>query len=146
MKPFTNLIFALSAFLFASCQSNSNYERVDSSEIDHDRLQFATSISKSILSAQKEGSFYLLNEEEATEKMVSGLDEALQKDSYQQIKSAFGDYQDLVFDHLKKPTDGTLYEMYRFKGIFNPQIEVEVRTVLDANGKLAGFFVKPWKE
>ena len=146
MKLFSNLIFALLAILFASCQSNSKYERVDSSEIDQARLQFATTISKSILSAQKEGGFYLLSEEEATEKMVSGFDETLQKESYKQIKSAFGDYQHIVFDHMKKPTDGTLYEMYRFKGKFNPRVKVEVRTVLDANGKLAGFFVKPWKE
>jgi hypothetical protein len=45
-----------------------------------------------------------------------------------------------------KPTDGTLFEIYRFRGKFNPGAEVEVRTVLDADGKLAGFFVKPWHD
>ena len=96
--------------------------------------------------SQKDGGFYALSEEEATEKMLPGLDESLQKKSYQQIKSAFGDYQDLSFNHMMKPIDGTLYEIYRFKGNFKSGVEVEIRTVLDAHGKLAGFFVKPWKE
>ena len=146
MKRLTNLTFALLAFLVASCQSDSKFIRVDNSEVDQTRLAFATTISKSILMSQKDRGFYALSEEEATEKMLPGLDESLQKKSYQQIKSAFGDYQDLSFNHMMKPIDGTLYEIYRFKGNFKSGVEVEIRTVLDAHGKLAGFFVKPWKE
>ena len=146
MKYLTSLTFALLAFSLASCQSDSKYIRVDDAEINKTNLDFATTISKKMLLAQKEGGFYALTEKEATEKMVAGLNESLQKQSYQQIKSAFGEFQDIRFNQLMKPTDGTLFEIYRFKGKFNPDAEVEVRTVLDANGKLAGFFVKPWKE
>ncbi len=55
-------------------------------EINKTNLDFATTISKKMLLAQKEGGFYALTEKEATEKMVAGLNESLQKQSYQQIE------------------------------------------------------------
>ena len=88
----------------------------------------------------------MLNSEEATEKMPSSLDESLQRKSYQQLKGALGDYQDLSLYHMMKPNDGTSYEIYRFNENFKPGVKVEIRTVLDANGKLGGFFVKPWND
>lgn len=45
-----------------------------------------------------------------------------------------------------KPNDGTLLEIYRFKGKFSSSANIEVRTVLDGENKLAGFFVKKWKD
>jgi len=146
MRSLIHLTIALFFTVVASCQSDPKYIKVDASEIEKDRLEIALNLSKNILSAQKEGGFYELSDKEATPKMKSGLDESLQKQSYQQIKSAFGEYQDLDFDHMMKPVDGTLYEIYRFKGKFNPDANVEVRAVLDAEGRLAGFFVKPWKD
>ncbi len=146
MKPLAHLIIAMFLYSFASCQSPSKYEKADASDIEQERLDFAKRISDQLLSAQAKGGFYQLTEEEADSKMISGLDEALQRKSYQQINGAFGAYQGLTFDHLMRPTDGTLYEIYRFKGRFNPKAEVEVRTILNADGKLAGFFVKPWRD
>lgn len=87
-----------------------------------------------------------MTEEEATPKMAEVLTESIQKSSYQQIKSAFGEYQGIGFHEMTKPTDGSLYEIYRFKGQFNQGANVEVRTVLDASGRLAGFFVRPWQD
>jgi hypothetical protein len=144
MKILTHLAVALLLSCSAGCQSK--FVKVGDSDINKARLVFATDLSKKILSAQKGGGFYNLSEVEASPEMKSALNESLQKKSYQQIKSAFGDYQDLTFDHLMKPTDGTLFEIYRFRGKFNPGADVEVRTVLDADGKLAGFFVKPWHD
>lgn len=146
MKLSALFIPALLVYSLAACQSDSKFIRADESEIDKASLEFATSISRKILTAQKEESFYALSEEEATETMVTGMNESLQKQSYRSIKSAFGEYQDIRFDHMMKSTDGTLYKIYRFKGKFNPEVEVEVRTVLDAENELAGFFVKPWKD
>jgi hypothetical protein len=74
------------------------------------------------------------------------LDENLQKQSYRQIRSAFGDYQGLDFHQLLESSSGALYKIYRFKGQFSPGAEVEVRAVLDTENKLAGFFVTSWKD
>ena len=144
MKAIARLTFLLLLSTSAGCQPK--FTRVDDDKIDGKRLEFATELSNKILSVQRDGGFYNLSGLEATAEMQSAFDESLQKKSYQQIKSAFGDYQNLKFSQLMKPTDGTLYEVYRFKGNFNPGADVEIRTVLDADGKLAGFFVKPWRE
>ncbi len=146
MKNLINLVWLLSISLIASCQSSSKYEKVDQAEINQVRLEFATKLGENILIAQKNGGYYSLTSDEADEKMISGLNENLQKKAYEQIKSAFGEYQGLEFDHVMKPSDGTLYEIYRFRGKFNPEAKAEVRIVLNADGKLAGFFVKPWRD
>ena len=146
MKALTYLTIALLFTILQACQSEPKFVRVDDSEVDQAHLEIATELSKAMLTAQKAGGYYKLTNKEATEAMVYGLSRSLQKRSYKQIKIAFGDYRDLHFDHMMRPTDGTLFEVYRFRGEFNPGAEVEVRTVLDANGRLAGFFVKPWRD
>ncbi|MEQ9415563.1 MAG: hypothetical protein RIF39_17130, partial [Cyclobacteriaceae bacterium] len=108
MKHLAYLGITLFLYSVASCQSGSKYERADTSDIEQERLDFAMHISDQLLSAQKQGGFYPLSEDEADLKMVSRLDESLQKKSYQQINGAFGAYQGLSFDHVMKPTDGSL--------------------------------------
>ncbi len=59
----------------------------------------------------------------------------------------FGDYQDLKFESLKiYPKNGESFDIYRFKGAFEKNKEVEVRAVLNKQGKLSGFFIKPWND
>lgn len=148
-KPIlSNVIYALVAFaLLSSCASLKSVSK-DSSKIaaQSDRLQFAQNISQKILTAQSEDKYYPLTLEEATPRMVEGLNEQLQKMSYQQIKVAFGDFHGISFYELVKVDDNAVLEIYRFKGAFSSKQEVEVRTVLDQEGRLAGFFVKPWSD
>lgn len=137
----------LSILCLFSCNAQQEFKKVEDSEIDNNRLDFATSITHNILLAQKNGGYYNLKKEEAIEAMVTGLDEKLQKDTYAQISGLFGEYQIIEFDHLMKSVGEPIYEIYRFKGKFEkPEANVEVRAVLDSNGKLAGFFIKPWQE
>ncbi len=146
MLPQSFLSVVILALLLSSCRQESKFVWVDDSEIDPEKLAFVTELSKKMLDAQKAGGHYPLSKEEATPKMAEALDEQLQKKSYEQIRSAFGDYRNLEFHHMEKPKDGSLYEIYRFKGSFDPKANVEVRATLDANGKLAGFFVRPWRD
>ena len=146
MKYLTQILMLSVIPLIAFCQTNPNYERIDEKDIDSKKLEFATDLSNNILSAQKIGSFYTLSDKEATSEMRTGLNELVQKQSYVQIKSLFGEYENLSFDHLMTSGEGTKYEIYRFRGKFNLNKEVEVRVVLDESGKLAGFFVKPWND
>ena len=129
-----------------NCHSQTHYIKADTSNIDKEELSFAKSLSNKILTEQKNGGYYVLSNEEATAKMTEGLNESLQKKSYQQIKSMFGDYKDLKFESLMIGTKGNKYSIYRFKGNFDSNSDVEIRAVLDQQKKLAGFFIKPWKE
>lgn len=128
------------------CQSQTEYVKVNPSQVDRKELEFAQKLSHNLLLAQKNGGYYRLSKKEATTQMLEGLHKSVQKQSYGTIKSVFGDYQGLNFESLMKSTGTDTYQIYRFKGNFVNSPEVEVRAVLDANGKLAGFFVKPWRE
>lgn len=135
------------ATLFTFCQNKPDFEKVDSSAIDSIRLHFVTKLADQILMAQKQGRFYQLGESEATNEMITGLSERAQKQAYLQVEGLYGAYRKVEFDHLMKSKSEPLYEVYRFKGHFNmKEAEVEVRAVLNAEGKLAGFFIKPWSE
>lgn len=127
-----------------SSQSTSNALSKPETEVEH--LKFAEEISRKLLDAQSKGGFYALTEDEATPEMVNGLNATLQKSSYQQIKSALGNYNGLRFHEMVVLDEHAGLEIYRFKGDFSSKLEVEVRTVLDQSGRLAGFFVKPWRD
>jgi len=130
-----------------SCSNSSNkYDVVSNENINQEKLEFAKLISHKLLSEQSKGNHYVLTKAEATSKMVKGLNKEKQISSYEYISGKYGSYQDLKFNQLLKPSDGTLYETYRFKGVFSSNANVEVRTTLDGNGKLAGFYVMDWKD
>ncbi len=140
MKSF-KLLFLMLVF---GC-TNSTYDKVSNENIDNERLEFAKQISHKLLNAQENGEYYQLKEKEATAKMVAGLDQKRQMSSYETISGKFGQYENLEFVELLKPKDGTLYEVYRFKGKFSSNAAVEIRTTLDGNGKLAGMYTLDWK-
>jgi len=136
---FMVLVFLLG---FVACNGQQDIKN----NVENRKKDFALSISESILEAQKKGGFYKLSAEEGTDKMVEGLTESLQKASYQHIKTIFGHYKALTLDTMVELKKDKVYKIYRFKADFEKSNNVEVRSVLDPNGKLAGFFVLPWKE
>ncbi len=146
MKYLHFFLITLSLLAIVSCESKVRFDKANDTDIDPAKLSRVTELSKRILSAQRNGGYYPLTAEEATPDMIKGLTEEVQKSAYQKVSSAFGDYQDIEFDHMMKPTDGQLFELYRYRGQFAPGAEVEVRAVVDAKGKLAGFFIKPWND
>lgn len=141
-KPISCSLFILILF---SCQSKVNKLEFNASQ-GEDQKAWAQDLSVKILSAQKEGGFYKLNSNEASLSMVNAFSESVQKKAYQQIKMLFGDYEKLKFHSVVKISTSNTYDIFRFKGLFESGQDVEVRVVLNTDGKLEGFFVKPWKE
>ncbi len=143
MKTVIQFICILLISATTSCQSKA--DKKEASEVN--RIELAENLSRKLLEAQKSGSYYKLSESEATPTMINGLNEYLQKSTYSQIKSMFGDFEDLKFEALKiYPKNGTSYDIFRFKGTFEKSNEVEIRAVLYKEGKLSGFFLKPWND
>lgn len=137
--------FLVVVFVFISCKNNTK-KRNDLISIDSNaQIESVKKLSHNILTAQKNGVFYILTNNEATPEMVAGLSYEVQKDSYNQIKNTFGEYEDLKFYSIAEVEKGKTYKIYRFKGIFELGLPVEVRSVVNSEGKLAGFFVKPWQ-
>ena len=146
--PRLNSILIFTIFLgISACISQNDFARVAESELDTQKIAYASQLADRMLNAQKEGRYYALRENEATRQMIDGLNEKAQKKSYMSLKAIFGDYKDLEFDHMMKSKSGSYLGVYRFKGSFEHQkADVEIRVVLDDQDKLAGFFVRPWRE
>jgi hypothetical protein len=110
-------------------------------------LRQATSLAEKLLLGQKTGNIYLLSEEEAIPEMSKGLTEGVQKSSYENIQSMFGDYESMQFAEAWEMEADQLYTVYRFRGTFDGTVEKpEIRVVLDKEGKLAGFWIRPWED
>ena len=139
------IIFATLILIITGCQNKVNNPQYNTL-LGQDQREFAQNLSVKILTAQKEGGFYKLNNNEASLSMVNAFTESVQKNAYEQIKSLFGEYEDLNFHSVLSITSDDAYDIYRFKGVFAFDLDVEVRVVLNGDDKLAGFFVKPWKE
>ncbi|MEL7006743.1 MAG: helix-turn-helix domain-containing protein, partial [Bacteroidota bacterium] len=135
------VILLLSSFLVISSvnqtqdessteQSQGQFQVVETGDIDKERLAFATKIAADIIMAAKEGGYYKLSTSEAETRMIEALTEKTQRSVYEQVSGAFGQYKSMEFVQLVVPTDGTLYEVYRFKGRFeNEKAEIEIRSV-----------------
>ena len=146
MKKIYRILIVLLITTSASCQSSSEFKKVDESKLKKEEIESVKELSEKILVAQKNGGYYNLTEDEAIKEMVEGLNEKVQKQSYEQIKNLFGDYQDLKFESLMESEKGQKLKIYRFKGFFESESNIEIRTVLNDEGKLAGFFIKPWND
>ncbi len=135
------------AFATANCQSTPNFDKVAEADLNPQRLKSITHLSDAIMTAQRAGGFYPLSRDEAIDQMITGLNETVQKQAYSQLHAQLGEYQSLEFDHMMRTAEEPVYEIYRFRGRFDgTDSEVEIRAVTDAGGKLAGFYVRPWKD
>jgi hypothetical protein len=144
MRKFVFLL--LFSTLYGFAQDATAFERIPDARINPQRLAFVTNLSDRILKAQQGGGYYPLSGQEADVAMRSGLNEAVQKQAYSQLSRSFGEYSGLEFDELLIPVDGSFYEIYRFRGQFGTNgTGVEIRAVLNTEGKLAGFYYKPWR-
>ncbi len=144
----TFIYFTVSFFVLASvsCQSSPDYVTVQESKLDKYKIASIKQLGHEILTAQKNNGYYSLTKKQATTQMIEGLNESVQKASYKKIKSLFGDYEDLQFKSLLRGLSGEKYMIYRFKGNFKTDADIEVRMVFNEEEKLAGFFIKPWNE
>ncbi|WP_297691068.1 hypothetical protein [uncultured Eudoraea sp.] len=146
MKEAIYTVILLFVLTSVSCQTKTDFVKVDKSKVDKEQFELVKNLTDKILTEQKDGGYYSLSDSEATVQMIEGLSESVQKESYGTIKNLFGDYEDLSFEFLMESTDANKYKIYRFKGNFETSSDVEVRTVLNKEGKLAGFYIKPWNE
>jgi hypothetical protein len=83
---------------------------------------------------------------EMTPEMKSALTPDKQKQAYESIRGMFGHFVSMEYAETWMPTDGTRMFIFRFKGNFTKtDSKPEIRAVIDANGRLSGFWVRPWK-
>ncbi|KAA5827717.1 hypothetical protein FPF71_02440 [Algibacter amylolyticus] len=143
-----NLIFIglLIISLLTSCQNKTKAQEEVSVSASEEQVDYVENLSDRILKAQKAGGFYKLTESEASIRMVTGLNETLQKSTYAKIKGLLGDYKDLEFYSLEEIKKDQVIKYIGLEVILNWVLMLKYVRFLDSEGKLAGFFVKPWKD
>ena len=121
-----------------------DFEKV--SQPDQEKLTAAKKFANDYLLILKAGNYYKFQDDEATDILKNMLTEPMQKLGYSQIKAMYGDYQSLEFtEGWKQKSSGFL--VYRMKGKFErSEDKLEIRVTTDSQGKIAGFFVKPWTD
>jgi hypothetical protein len=120
------------------------FEIVPSPEVNESQKALAQQVAHDALSAWKTGRFQPLGAQ-WTAKMKSALPPATQRQAYAQMKILFGDYSSMTFAEAQRSKSGPALTVYRFRGSFSQATDrPEIRVVIDASGKVAGFWVKPW--
>lgn len=123
------------------------FSKIPQSEEDSAYVEKSTQLMGSLYDKWRNGTFELVGDE-FTPEMQKGLSPELQKQSFEQIRSAFGEYQGMTFVEALTPRflipRGTVY---RFKGSYSrTPAQPEIRVVFDPAGKVSGLWLKPWKD
>ena len=141
MKTF---LLSLCVLLSASVYSQE-FKKLDNANINQQQREFAKKFATDYFAKQVTGNYYSFQNNEATDEMVKFLTAEKQKEVYAQIKSGFGDFKSLEYAQTWFDNN-THLTVYRFKGTFGDNNLLEIRVVMNYQGKIAGFFVKPWTE
>jgi hypothetical protein len=141
MKTILFGIFMLLSFGVYS----QDFKKLDEKDIDLKQMEFSKKFANDYFSKQIQGSYYQFDNDEATAEMIKLLTAEKQKEVYNQLKSGFGEFKSLEYSQTWFDNSSKLV-VYRFKSIFGDINKLEIRVVLNYQGKIAGFFVKPWTE
>lgn len=139
------LTFFILALIFLNSGCSSQFDVLPESEVDPEMRAAAERIGNKIYNDCKEGRFEPLGEE-ASEIMRTSFTPDKQKSSYEQIRKALGDFISMEYVETCVPKEGGQHYIFRFKGNFEKNKNIEIRVVLNEEGKMDGFWTKPWKD
>lgn len=137
-------IVFITFFFLASC--NVQFEKLPEELISKEKIIKAEKFAKEFLESLSSGTIYEFTNE-AIEELILQLTPELQKKVYSQVESKFGKFKSLEYVETWIKNDTKELKIVRFKGYFelskNP---LEIRVVIDESDKIAGFWIKPWKD
>ncbi len=138
------LAFAL-ACSSAGC-GKPQLEKVAEESVDATKKASAEAMGTKILTAWAKDEYPLLGEEAAEPFRKAHNAEDAQRAADKSIEKEIGSFQAMTYHETLRTKDGKM-DVFRFKATFDKsKVASEVRVVLDAQGKLTGFWVKPWKD
>lgn len=115
--------------------------------VQSDQHHLAYQLATRILQSHEQGRFEDLGPEEAAEDFRRGFTAVVQRRSHQTIRQLFGAFEGLDYVETRSLEDQPHLLIHRFKGRYGAASRApEVRVVLDLDGKLAGFWIKPWQD
>jgi len=141
------LIFLFAAcFVFSLNSYGQDLKKLENSDVDKSMLQVAENFALEYLTKLKEGSYYEF-QDEAIAEFKRQMTEQRQKKAYQNLKEKFGDFRSINYEQTWLQDTNNPLQIFRFKADFKASNQpLEVRVVLNEAGKIAGLWVKPWRE
>jgi len=123
------------------------FSKIPPSEVKAEYVEQARQTVDSLYAKWQNGTFEPVGDE-FTPEMQKGLSPQLQKQSFEQIRSMFGDFQGMTFvETLTARFFIPRGTVYRFKGTYSRTPEQpEIRVVFDSHGKISGLWLKPWRD
>jgi hypothetical protein len=135
----------LLALLAGAC-GGEKFTRVPDAEVDASQKTAATSFATTRLTAWAHDQYPAATDDEGAAFRAADT-EAAQKASDKGIEDALGDFQSMTYVEAYR-SDPPRLVFYRFKGTFSKggSTTPEVRVVYDLDGKVVGFWVRPWQD
>jgi len=125
--------------------SRSPFQSIPQDELDPAEMAKAERIARRLFSSWKMGIYDAPGEDFSVE-MRRKFTARAQREAHQSIRALFGDLESLRFVEALRPRGSTSLVIYRFRGKFSASPdEPEVRVVFDGEGKVSGFWCKPWQ-
>ncbi|MBK7579935.1 MAG: hypothetical protein IPI67_06980 [Myxococcales bacterium] len=142
----STLGLVLAAALFSAGCGKRGFDKLPEEQVDAARKHSAEEMGTKILSAWAKDEYPLLGEEAAPGFRRAHNEEDAQRVSDKALEKDLGNFKSMTYVETVRSKDGK-FEVYRFKGSFEKsEAPNEVRVVLDTQGKLTGFWIKPWKD
>jgi predicted small lipoprotein YifL len=132
----------VAACSLAAC--GQKFEKVPDAEVDATQRAFAEGWGAKIMTAWSKGEYPTVGDEAVPEFRAGHNNVARQKAAAGVFKRNVGDFKSMTFYEAQRTVPPKL-TIYRFKGQFENGV-AEVRVVLDRAGKIAGHWVKPWRD
>lgn len=144
MNVMRNIIFFTLITLLVSC--TNQFERMPDDMVNKEYVEKAMKFANEFYNALKNGNVYEFANE-AIEEIKKKLTPEFQRDVYSQVQEKYGHFQRLEYAEAWSGKKFQYYEIIRFKGYFERSEEpLEIRVVFNKNGKIAGFWIKPWND
>ncbi len=140
----TRMTLVLSVALALGACNSTSFEKIPAQQVSESQKKAAEEWATKTLTAWDKGEYPQVGQEAIREFRAGHNDEKRARAIHKFVKGKVGKFQSLSFQEaLRSQPPQTV--VYRFKGDYE-RGEPEVRVVFDLEGKLAGFFIKPWHD
>ncbi|MBN2482492.1 MAG: DUF3887 domain-containing protein [Bacteroidales bacterium] len=145
MKKLTILTTGL-CLLIPAMSFGQELRKLAENEVEQGKIAFAEEFASEYFAILKSGSSYQFGDE-ATNDVKNQMTAEYQKNIYNQLKTNLGDFVSLEYAEAWAQSGNQELNIVRFSSVFDKTTQkIEVRVVLNKAGKIAGFFITPWRD
>jgi hypothetical protein len=129
----------------AHAAEKAPFKALPAASVDSAGIAQARAAAVGLLSRWAAGKYEPLSDA-FTEQIRKAMSPESQRKAYAAIKARYGDFKSLAYAEAATSPDHARFIVYRFKGVFSgTKKKLEVRVLMYTSGKVAGFWVRPWK-